>query len=133
MLVVAIDVGTVRVGAASGDSAVGIAFPLAVWPRAQGQAERALVEVIRERQPGVLVVGMPLGPNGERTATCDVVEQFVRRLSKRVAIQVEFVDEAFSSEDARERLQSAAAADAELDAYAAAIILERYFSQARNV
>lgn len=129
MLVVAIDVGTVRVGVASGDSAVGIAFPLAVWPKAQSRAERELVQVIRERQPGLLVVGMPLGPAGERTATCEIVDQFVRRLSKRVAIQVEFVDEAFSSEDARERLQSAGAADSELDAYAASIILERYFAR----
>lgn len=129
MVVVAIDVGTVRVGAAWGDSAVGIAFPLAVWPKAQGRAERELLAVLAERTPEVLVVGLPLGPAGERTATCDVVEGFVRRLVKRAAIRVEFVDEAFSSEDALERLRSAGAERAELDAYAACLILERYLEQ----
>lgn len=127
MNVVALDVGTVRVGAAWGDSAVGIAFPLAVWPKAQGRAEREVMAVLAERQVAVLVVGLPLGPHGERTATCGVVEGFVRRLTKRVAIKVEFVDEAFSSHDAAERLESAGALRSELDAYAACLILERYF------
>jgi putative Holliday junction resolvase len=128
MVVVAIDVGTVRVGAAWGDSTVGIAFPLAVWPKAQGRAERELVAVIAERQPAVVVVGLPLGPAGERTATCDVVEGFVRRVSKRASVRVEFVDESFSSHDAAERLASAGAERSELDAYAACLILERYFA-----
>jgi putative Holliday junction resolvase len=129
MVVVAVDVGTVRVGAAWGDTAVGIAFPLAVWPKAQGRAERELIATLVERKPELLVVGLPLGPAGERTATCDVVEGFVRRLQKRVTIRVEFVDEAFSSEDALEQLRSVGAERTELDAYAACLILERYFAQ----
>jgi putative Holliday junction resolvase len=128
MVVLAIDVGTVRVGAAWGDSTVGIAFPLAVWPKAQGRAERELIAVLVERKVDVLVVGLPLGPHGERTATCDVVEGFVRRLSKRASVRVEFVDEAFSSQEAAERLESAGAERSELDAYAACLILERYFT-----
>ena len=129
MIVVAIDVGTVRVGAAWGDAKVGIAFPLAVWPKAQGRAERELLAVIGERRPEVVVVGLPLGPQGERTATCEVVEGFVRRLVKRVSVRVEYIDEAFSSEDAAERVRSAGAAIADIDAYAACVILERYFSE----
>lgn len=128
MVVLAIDIGTVRVGAAWGDSTVGIAFPLAVWPKAQGRAERELIAVLAERKVELLVVGLPLGPQGERTATCDVVEGFVRRLSKRASIRVEFIDEAFSSQDAAERLESADAERSELDAYAACLILERYFT-----
>lgn len=129
MIVLSIDVGTVRVGAAWGDSNVGIAFPIAVWPKAQGRAERELIAVIAERQPEVIVVGLPLGEHGERTATCEVVEGFVRRLCKRVPIKVEYIDESFSSEEAAERLQRAGlgAGSPELDAYAACVILERYF------
>jgi putative Holliday junction resolvase len=84
--------------------------------------------VLAERKVELLVVGLPLGLQGERTATCDVVEGFVRRLSKRASIRVEFVDEAFSSQDAAERLESAGAERSELDAYAACLILERYFT-----
>lgn len=126
--IIALDIGTVRVGVASGDRSVGIAFPLAVWPKAQGRAERELLKLIAERQPELLVVGLPLGPNGERTSMCEVVDGFVRRILKRVEIRVEFVDESFSSEDALQRLKSAGAERIELDAYAACLILERYFS-----
>ncbi|MFN4896778.1 MAG: Holliday junction resolvase RuvX [Pseudomonadota bacterium] len=129
MVVLAVDVGTVRVGAAWGDSSVKIAFPLAVWPKAQGGAERELLKVIAERRPELLVVGLPLGPSGERTATCEIVEGFVRRLVKRAPIRIEYIDEAFSSHDALERLRSAGAERTQLDAFAACLILERYFEK----
>lgn len=127
MMILAIDVGTVRVGCAWGDSSVRMAFPVAVWDRAQGRAEKALIAEIASRNAEVLVVGLPLGPYGERTPTCDAVEAFVARVQKRVAIRVEYVDEAFSSDDAAERLAAAGAVRKELDAYAACLILERFF------
>jgi putative Holliday junction resolvase len=128
MIILAIDVGTVRVGCAWGDDSVKIPFPLAVFERAQGRAEQALIQEIKERKAQLLVVGLPLGPNGERTPQCDSVESFVRRLSKRSSIKVAFTDESFSSDDALERLKAAGAAPGELDAYAACLILESYFT-----
>jgi putative Holliday junction resolvase len=132
MIIVAIDVGTVRVGCAFGDDSVKIPFPLAVFERAQGRAEQALIQEIKERKAELLVVGLPLGPNGERTPQCESVESFVRRLSKRTSIKVAFVDESFSSDDALERLQAAGAKPGELDAYAACLILESYFNSASH-
>jgi putative Holliday junction resolvase len=127
MVILAIDVGTVRVGCAWGDASVNMAFPVAVWERAQGRAEKALIAEIQRRNAEVLVVGLPLGPQGERTPTCNAIEAFVARLRKRTAIRVEYVDEAFSSDDAAERLAAAGAERKELDAYAACLILERFF------
>jgi putative Holliday junction resolvase len=128
MVIIGIDIGTVRVGAAVSDSGVAIPFPLAVWPKAQGRAEKELLLAIDERKAELLVVGLPLGPNGERTATCDVVETFTRRLSKRTSIKIVYIDESFSSEEAAERLKAAGADRQELDAYAACLILERYLA-----
>jgi putative Holliday junction resolvase len=128
MIILAIDVGTVRVGCAWGDDSVRIPFPLAVFERAQGRAEQALIREINERKAELLVVGLPLGPSGERTPQCESVESFVRRLSKRISIKAVFVDESFSSDDALERLQAARATPGELDAYAACLILESYFN-----
>jgi putative transcription antitermination factor YqgF len=62
-----------------------------------GRAEQALIQEIKERKAELLVVGLPLGPNGERTPQCESVESFVRRLSKRTSIKVAFVDESFSN------------------------------------
>jgi putative Holliday junction resolvase len=127
MIILSIDVGTVRIGCAWGDSAVAVPFPVAVWERAQGRAEKALIAEIKNRKAELLVVGLPLGPQGERTSTCDSVEAFVARIVKRIPIRIEYVDEAFSSEDAAERLAAAGSARRELDAYAACLILQRFF------
>lgn len=129
MVILGIDVGTVRVGCAVADDAARIPFPVAVWPRAQGRAEQALLAAIVDRKAELLVVGLPLGPNGKRTTMCDSVEAFVNRLAKRATITVVYIDEAFSSEEASQKLAAANSSPSELDAYAACLILERYFEQ----
>ena len=132
MVILALDIGTVRVGCASADDSVRIPFPVAVWPRAKYQAEREILKLIEERSAKLLVVGMPLGPRGERTAICDSVESFVRRLAKRVSIQIEYVDESFSSLEASARLRESGSKREEIDAHAACLILERYFERAQK-
>jgi putative Holliday junction resolvase len=126
MVVLAVDVGTVRVGCASADSSVRIPFPVAVWPRAKNEAEAALLQEITLRKASLLVIGMPYGPNGEHTTMCDHVESFVRRVSKRSGIQIALVDESFSSTEASDKL-TASRSTREIDAYAACLILDRYF------
>jgi putative Holliday junction resolvase len=126
--VVAVDVGTVRVGCAVADTTVQIPFPVAVWPRAQGQAERALLAELAQRQATTLVVGLPLDERGDRTTTCEGIEAFVRRILKRTPIAVVYVDEAFSSVEASDRIQHRSSKPpTHVDAFAACLILERYF------
>ena len=132
MVIIALDIGTVRVGCASADDSVRIPFPVAVWPRAKYHAEREILKLIEERRAELLVVGMPLGARGERTAICDSVESFVRRLAKRVSIRIEYVDESFSSVEASARLRESGSKAEEIDAHAACLILERYFEQAQR-
>ena len=132
MVILSIDIGTVRVGCAWADSSVKIPFPVAVWERAQGRAEKALLKEIALRHAALLVVGLPLGPDGQQTAMCDSVKAFVTRLSKRTAIQVAFVDESFTSQDALDRLHQAGASAPSVDAHAACLILEHYFSSSSS-
>jgi putative Holliday junction resolvase len=100
-----------------------------VWERAQARAEKALLEEIKNRKAELLVVGLPLGPHGERTPTCDLVSAFITRLSKRSTIPIVYVDEAFSSDEASERLSEAGVSAGQIDAHAACLILERYFKE----
>jgi len=130
MVILSLDIGTVRVGCAVADDSVRIPFPVAVWPRAKYEAERALLALIEERKAALLVVGLPLGPHGERTQICDSIESFVRRLAKRTTIKIVYEDEAFSSVEASQRLaQGTGGAGKEIDAFAACLILERYFER----
>lgn len=127
MVIIALDIGTVRVGCAVADDVVCIPFPVAVWPRAKYKAEAEILKLIDERRAGLLVVGLPLGPDGERTPICDSIESFVRRLAKRNPVPIAYVDEAFSSVEAAARLKESGSSAEVIDAHAACLILERYF------
>lgn len=127
MIVIAVDVGTVRVGVAWGDTEAGFAFPVGIYQRAQGRAEKALIALIEERKAGRVVIGLALGEQGEPTELSENARAFAKRLSKRITVPIAFVDESFSSDEALERLKQAGAEQTELDAYAATIILERFF------
>lgn len=127
MAIIGIDVGTVRVGCAIADPEVRIPFPVATWPRAAYEAERNILKLIEERAATLLVVGLPLDESGQRTDTCEMVEAFVRRIAKRNPIKIVYVDEAFSSIEAEEKMNMGAKRGAALDAQSACIILQRYF------
>ena len=122
-VILGIDVGTVRVGCAVVDDTVRIPFPVAIWDKAAGVAEQALLRTIDERGASTLVVGLPLGMNGEEGAMCKIVRTFVRRVRKRRSVTVHFVDESFSTDDAREQT----GARGPVDASAACLILESFF------
>lgn len=129
MAVIGIDVGTIRVGVAIADPAVRIPFPVATWPRAAYEAEQSILRLIDERSATILVVGIPLNERGERTDICDMVEAFVRRIAKRATIAIEYIDEAFSSAEAQEMLRQGNKGAETIDAYAACVILNRYFER----
>jgi putative Holliday junction resolvase len=122
-VILGVDVGTVRVGCAVADDQVRIPFPVAIWAKAQGAAERELLRTIQERGASTVVIGLPLGMNGEETEMCGIARTFARRLLKRANVTVHFVDESFSSDEAREIKE----AKGPLDSSAACLILERYF------
>jgi RNase H-fold protein (predicted Holliday junction resolvase) len=54
---------------------------------------------------------------------CGVARSFVRRLQKRCQVTVYYVDESFSSDEARETMGT----KGPLDSSAACLILDRYF------
>ena len=127
MTIIGVDVGTVRVGVAIADPTVRIPFPVAIWPRAQYEAEKNILKLIEERKGTLLVVGLPLDDDGNRTDICENIEAFVRRLAKRTPIKIVYIDEAFSSVEASEKLSQAASTAYRVDAAAACLILQRYF------
>jgi len=127
MTIIGVDVGTVRVGVATADPSVKIPFPTGIWPRAQYEAEKNLLKLIEERKASLMIVGLPLDKDGNRTNICETVEAFVRRLAKRTPLKIVYIDEAFSSVEASEKLSHTASSGQHVDAFAACLILERYF------
>ena len=121
----AFDFGTRRVGVASGNSLTRSATPLATV-QAEGDEARfaAIARLVSEWRPQALVVGVPFHPDGAVHANTRRARRFGRALQERFGLPVHEVDERYSTTAAR----SDSAPGADLDACAAAIILEQHLA-----
>ena len=105
--VLAFDFGERYVGVAVGEDAMKVAHPLATIDARDAAARfRAIAALVGEWQPVRFVVGLPLGPDGERHALASRVERFARQLEGRFRVPVAFVDERLSSTEAAARLRA---------------------------
>ncbi|NTW61395.1 Holliday junction resolvase RuvX [Candidatus Saccharibacteria bacterium] len=124
--IVCLDVGEKRIGVAIGDTAVRIAIPFDTI-EVDGSEIKAIAEIIVRQNPSVLVVGYPRNQSGEATKQTIFVEDFVKKL-KDIAPRIDFQDESLTSVIAEQRLISYKKpySKADIDAHAAAIILQDY-------
>jgi putative Holliday junction resolvase len=131
-----IDFGERRIGLALSDPDGRIALPLDTLLRTDDRsAVRRIVEVARDNDVGRLVIGEPLGPDGERGSAADRVQRFARRLARESGLPVETVDETLTSVEAAERLRAAGVdprrSPGRLDAVAAPILLQEALDRGR--
>jgi putative Holliday junction resolvase len=129
------DFGEARIGVAVGEFETTQANPLTTI-HAQSNRARfdAIGALIAEWRPVQLVVGLPLGLDGEpqqRTARC---QRFANQLNGRYGLPVATVDERFSSAEAERLLGDAGLKHWQdrkpvLDAAAAQIILQHYLDK----
>jgi len=118
----AFDFGTQRIGVALGNTLLRQARPIEII-RAQTKLQRfALIEaLVVHWQPDVLVVGLPLTPDGGEQLATRQCRRFGHQLQGRFGLPIVLVDERDSSLQAQETVGNSAD-----DAMAAAIILQRY-------
>ena len=135
-LIVALDFGLKRIGIATGDTLTRTAHPrttIANGP--QGPDWSALHKLLAELKPARLAVGEPYNADGTVSALTEVARRFAAELGRASSLPVDLVDERWSSQDAEERLRAQRASGlktrrvsrADVDAAAAAVILERWF------
>lgn len=124
--ILGLDVGTIRVGSAVADLETRIPFPGKIWNRANGEAEREILKVVAEKKIELLVVGLPLNAKDERTPICTQIEAFMRRISKRCSVTIKYVDESYSTLEARESLTHRRNQKRFVDSEAACNILSRF-------
>jgi len=135
--VLALDFGLRRIGIASGDTLTRCARPRgAIGNGAGGPDWPALQRVLDDVRPERIVVGEPYNADGSASTLTEHARRFATDLQQRCALPVDLVDERWSSQDAEERLRAARRQEidltrlgaADVDATAAAVILERWFS-----
>lgn len=137
--VLGFDVGARRIGVAVGNALTGGARAVAVVDvHAAGPDWAAVEKLLREWRPDGLVVGDPMTLDGGDQPIRKAARAFAQTLHERFRLPVVMVDERNSSQEAARRFAAARAdgrrrrSDAEnLDAVAAAVIVERWLSSPR--
>ena len=138
--ILAFDFGLRRIGVAVGQSVTASANPLGVVANsADGPDFEAISRLIDEWRPSRLVVGLPMHADGEPGAMQAHVEEFVRELL-RFQLEVDTVDERYTSLEAEQALKNARASGSRgritreaIDSAAAVFIAERFLSGRTNV
>ncbi len=130
--VLAFDFGEKRIGVAVGDTLLKLAHPLLTIDSEENAVKFAQIEtLLKEWQPALLVVGLPLSLEGEAHAMTALAQKFAQRLEGRFNLPVVMVDERLSSAEASQSLRQAGirgrAQKPLLDQVAAQTILQSYF------
>lgn len=108
MRIAGIDYGTVRIGIATADAAVGIAGPYATYTR-KGEAADARYFQRLATDEGIdrFVVGLPVHLSGFESKKSLEARAFGAWLADQTGVRVEYFDERFTSADADEVLGAA--------------------------
>ena len=123
--VIGFDFGSYWIGVAVGQTLTRQASPQKAVRFGDWNAIEAL---LREWQPQLLVVGLPLNMHGERQQMTRRAERFARQLQGRFGIEAQLVDERLTTREAyqiaieNERKKS----KPEIDSLAAALITESW-------
>lgn len=132
--VLALDYGSRRIGLAVSDPTRTIAQPLPTILRRRGRRPpyTRIIEVLKEWEVQLVVVGLPIETGGEEGIQAAEVRDFGAGLERRTDVPVEYWDERFTSVRARRELRrldlpaKARREKARVDAMAAALILQSY-------
>ncbi len=128
-----IDLGDARTGLAISDELGLFASPLSVIEGDDEIVLNRITDCTEQFDIIVMVVGLPLGLDGEEGARCFRTREFVVKLQERFSdIRVITWDERFSTQEAEKARHAGrgskrgVADDGLLDAHAAKVILQRY-------
>ncbi len=138
MRIIALDVGTKRIGVAFADASVRITVPRAMIP-VDGNEFAEIAKQFRLESAEVIVSGLPRNNQGEETAQTAVVREFIDKLAQYFKEHeqkqplIKFQDETLTSVEAEQYLTANThefsrkdRATGILDSEAAAIILQDF-------
>ncbi len=137
-VILAFDFGRRRIGVACGDTISRTASPVGMVPvDASGPRWPQVESLLKVWMPNLTVVGLPYNVDGSESALTADARGFAAQLIARYSLEVALVDERYSSMDAQARLKSAResglmrrrVSKADIDAAAACVILERWFTE----
>ena len=103
--IVAFDFGLKRIGVATGQTLTGTTQMLAPIAARDGIPDWGVLEkLMKEWQPDLLLVGIPLAIDGSDLSVTPNARKFMNRLHGRFGLPVQAVDERVTSKEARQQL-----------------------------
>jgi len=136
--IVAIDWGEIRLGLALSDEGQVLASPLATLTRRAGKRfpMPAFLDLLQPHQPVGVVVGLPLTPEGEEGPAAFAARELGDLVGRRTGLPVDLTDERMTTARAlagiREQGGSTRGRKQEVDARAAAVLLQGYLDRRRG-
>lgn len=134
MPLLALDVGTKRIGVAASDPSGTFALPVTVIERTNLRSDLdRIVQLARDYDAQALVVGNPLTLSGQRGPAAEKIDRFVEQLARVFPGAIHRVDERMTTAQATKTLIAADVSRAKrktvVDKMAAALILESYLAR----
>lgn len=127
--VVAFDYGTRRVGVAVGNTELKASQALKTIVAANADVLFQEIEsILKEWQPGQIVVGLPTHPDGAEHEMTAKAKRFGNQIHGRFNLPVTWVDERYTSAV----FEGDSQMYDNLDAHSAALILDQYFAEHRK-
>jgi len=97
--ILAIDYGTKRVGVATSDPTQMIAQGVTTLENDKDLIDKLCI-IVRDQEAIRVVVGMPYSEDGSKGAKALEVDQFIEKLRRKIAVQIDTWDESYSSVNA---------------------------------
>ncbi len=127
--IMALDVGSVRIGVATASSIARVASPLKYIANDK-DVYSIINQLIVDNEVKQLVVGLPLNIEGEPTKQTEYIKQFVEKLKQSLdtKLSIDYADESSTSQLAEKQLQAGKKSyqKGDIDAMSASYILQRY-------
>lgn len=128
-VILALDYGEARVGLALADSEVKFSQPLLALAN-DANLLTEIKKIASENKVASVVVGLPRNLAGDDTPQTASARKFANELEQKLALPVYLIDEAGTTLEAEARLKQSGRpyAKGEIDALAAALILDNYLN-----
>ncbi len=136
--ILGVDWGEVRIGLALSDETQTLATPLETLQRRLGKRfpMPRFLELTTLHQPVGIVVGLPLSPEGSEGESAEASREMAVTVARRTSLPVELWDERMSTARAlgaiREQGGSTRGRKGDVDALAAAVLLQHFLEARRN-
>ena len=138
MKIVALDIGTVRIGIATSDIMEIISSPYEVYRRKSLKLDTEYIaSLVKNLGAGQIVIGLPLKMDGSEGQSVDMAKGFGEELAKLTDIPIAYQDERLSTVSAeRVLIESGMRREKrrdKIDSVAATFILQTYLDKKSNM